>query len=57
MAYDRFTYSVVELKSGLFGVKAQAMQDEMNRLGAQGWELVNVVVVGVSQRMIFKKSQ
>ncbi len=57
MAQDRFTYQVVEIKSGLFGVKPQAVQDELNKLGAHGWELVTVMPAGVNQRLILKRAQ
>jgi hypothetical protein len=42
MSGHRFTYQVVEVKSGFFGLKTQHLQDELNRLGSQGWELVSV---------------
>lgn len=40
----RWTYMVVEAKTGLMGgFKHEALQDELNKLGKLGWELVNVV--------------
>jgi hypothetical protein len=41
MTKDRFTYHVVDLKAGMWGLKAAKVQEELNRLGAQGWELVS----------------
>ena len=40
---NRFSYQVVQVKPQFFGIKPQTIQDELNRLGAQGWELVNAV--------------
>ena len=45
MASERFTYQVVDLKATLWGLKAQRIQDELNRLGQQGWELVSTQTV------------
>lgn len=42
MTQQRWNYRGVEVKPGLFGLKSQALQDELNRLGAQGWELVSL---------------
>jgi len=40
----RWTYLVVEAKTGMMGgFKNETLQDELNKLGKQGWELVNVV--------------
>jgi hypothetical protein len=39
----RWTYQVVEIKPSFLGrQKADKIQAELNRLGAQGWELVNI---------------
>lgn len=39
----RWTYQIVEIKLSTFGsVKKDDIQSELNRLGAQGWELVAV---------------
>jgi hypothetical protein len=43
MHSQRFAYQVVEIKGGFWGLKPQRLQDELNRLGAQGWELVSVL--------------
>lgn len=42
MNQDRWTYQVVEIRSRLFGNTAEVVQAELNRVGAQGWELVSV---------------
>ncbi|MGH8027320.1 MAG: DUF4177 domain-containing protein [Pseudoxanthomonas sp.] len=40
----RWSYNVVEIKLQLFGPKmTERAQEELNRLGAQGWELVSAV--------------
>ena len=40
----RWTYKVVELKVKLFaGSLGERVQQELDKLGAQGWELVSVV--------------
>lgn len=43
MAGERFTYQVVEIKPRFLGLKTQQIQDELNRLGSAGWELVSAV--------------
>ena len=44
MSTDRSIYQVVEVAPSFlrFGGKAKQIQEELNRLGAQGWELVAV---------------
>ena len=44
----RWTYQVIEVKPGLMGgLKHEELQNELNRQGAQGWELVNIIVQAV----------
>ena len=43
MANERFSYQVVEIRPKFFGMKIPQIQDELNRLGNQGWELVSAV--------------
>ena len=40
---SRWNYKVIELKGSFFRatVSAQQMEEELNRLGLQGWELVS----------------
>lgn len=40
---ERWSYKVLELKLKLFGGSTSTrLEDELNRLGKQGWELVSV---------------
>jgi len=48
-------YKVVTLKPALFGVKNEQAESELNRLGLQGWELVNALQVGMSVTLYLKK--
>jgi hypothetical protein len=43
MSTDRWRYLVVSVKSGFFGRIGAALQAELDRQGAAGWELVSVV--------------
>lgn len=55
---NRWQYKVVELPFKLFGGKVvERTQAELDRLGAQGWELVSVVQASPADatRMYFKK--
>lgn len=56
MAERRFGYHVAEIKPGFFGIKPEQLQAELNRLGAQGWELVQVQMHGMTLRAIFKRA-
>jgi hypothetical protein len=56
MANERWAYQVIELKPGFMGLKSADMQAELNRLGAQGWELVGTIP-GHRMRFIFKRAQ
>ena len=42
---ERWKYTVVEVKAGFLtgGVNVERMQEALDRLGAQGWELVQVL--------------
>ena len=55
----RWSYLVVEVKTSLMGgFKHEALQEELDRLGRSGWELVNVVHATPtvsSPTLIFKK--
>ncbi len=56
MSNDRYVYQVVEIKPGIWGLKSQRISDELNRLGAQGWELVTALQPnGVSSLRLFLK--
>jgi len=43
MANDRWTYQVVEVRTSFLGAVRERVQDRLNQLGAQGWELVAAV--------------
>lgn len=44
MANERFSYQVIEIKPAFWGGnKTLQVQDELNRLGQQGWQLVSAV--------------
>ena len=54
----RWQYKVVEIEIKMFGGKlVDHMQQELDRMGAQGWELANTVQTNPADtlRMIFKK--
>ncbi|MGS1079913.1 DUF4177 domain-containing protein [Pseudoxanthomonas beigongshangi] len=54
----RWTYQVIEVKPGLMGgLKHEELQSELNRQGAQGWELINIIVPApmTAVQMVFKK--
>jgi hypothetical protein len=55
----RWTYQVIELKPTFLGrLTPETMQAELNRQGALGWELVQVVHSGQPlqpARLVFKR--
>lgn len=54
----RFSYRVIELKPATMGgFKPETMQEAFEKMGMQGWELVQVVASGPFAHMhaIFKK--
>lgn len=59
MANDRWSYQIVEIKPRLFVNPVEQIQAELNRLGAQGWELVSVTQPNHVNpiRLFLKKSQ
>lgn len=53
---SRWQYRVVEVKANLFGqMKHAAVQETLGQLGAQGWELVSAVQVGLATWLYLKK--
>ncbi|QIL20085.1 DUF4177 domain-containing protein [Thermomonas sp. HDW16] len=56
---NRWNYLVVELKTGLMGgFKLEALQEELDKQGRAGWELVNILHATPtvsSPTLIFKK--
>lgn len=60
-AHTRWQYLVIDLKVKVFegsAAQAQRLQDELNRHGQQGWELVSVLQVNsmMSNRATFKRA-
>ena len=53
----RWTYKVVEVKAPFLVLKSEVLQDTLNQLGLQGWELVSVVQASPADatRLYFKK--
>ena len=39
----RWQYKVIEVKPAFFGKSGERLQDELNKWGTQGWELVEVL--------------
>lgn len=60
-AHTRWQYLVVDLPVKMFessSAQAQRVQEELNRHGQQGWELVSMLQVNsmMSNRATFKRS-
>ena len=56
----RWEYKSVNLKLGMFDsedTQTAKVESQLNSLGAQGWELINYVVVGTKYRAIFKREK
>ena len=56
---QRWSYKVIELPLKLFGGKlGERVQQELDKLGPQGWELVSVVQSGPADtlRLFLKKA-
>lgn len=61
MAADRWRYNVVEVKPKSIWrsvVGASDLQAELDRQGAQGWELVSIIPLPypVGLRLVFKRA-
>lgn len=57
---NRWSYQVIQVKPGTWGgFKTESMQAELNRLGAQGWELVSIAMPHVFSpaMLVFKREQ
>lgn len=55
---QRWNYQVLEIKAQLFGASmTERAQEELNRLGQQGWELVSSVQSNAADsiRLFLKK--
>lgn len=52
---ERWSYKVVTLKPSFFGGAPKDLQDTLNAMGAQGWELVNTVQNRLQMLILFFK--
>ncbi|MEL1265262.1 DUF4177 domain-containing protein [Pseudoxanthomonas putridarboris] len=56
---NRWSYQVVEMKARMMGgIKTDALQEELNKQGKLGWELVNIIHATpsiTSPVLVFKK--
>ena len=56
----RWSYKIVDVPNQLFATKLLVrVQEELDRMGAQGWELVSVIQTSVADgvRLYMKKGQ
>lgn len=54
----RWQYHTVEIKPSLLGgIKLDDIQQELNRQGQLGWELVNVVFAPLNPAFLFFKKE
>ncbi|WNH51307.1 DUF4177 domain-containing protein [Stenotrophomonas oahuensis] len=55
----RWSYLTVEVKPSWTGIRQEDIQNELNRHGALGWELVNVALPPSWGKalLVFKKEQ
>ena len=51
----KWTYKVVDVKATFVVVKADLVQETLNQLGLQGWELVSTQLSGTMVRLYLKK--
>lgn len=53
----RWSYKLVEVKPSFLGLKSSEVEEALNQLGLQGWELVSVANIGMTIRLYMKKEQ
>jgi len=51
----RYAYKVVDVKATFLDVKAKVVEETLNQLGLQGWELVTAQQVSMSIRLYLRK--
>ena len=51
----KWTYKVVEVKAPFLTLKTEVLQETLNQLGLQGWDLVSTLAYGPSVRLFLKK--
>lgn len=51
----KWTYKVVDVKATFVIVKTETVQEALNQLGLQGWELVSTQLSGTTVRLYLKK--
>ncbi len=57
MANDRWQYQVVDMKAGTWSMslRPEQVQDQLNKLGQIGWELVQVTQISTTVRLFLKR--
>ena len=53
----KWTYKIVEVKPSFTGLKRESIEEQLNLLGSQGWELVSVHHNGLGAWLYVKKGQ
>ncbi|KAF1717415.1 hypothetical protein CSC74_00260 [Pseudoxanthomonas yeongjuensis] len=53
----RWSYKVMEVKPAFTGLKSASIEEQLNQLGLQGWELVSVLHAGLGAWLYLKKEQ
>jgi hypothetical protein len=59
MHANRWEYKVEDLKVGFMfnALKPEHMTEVLNHSGMQGWELINVVTIGGTTKLFFKRQR
>jgi hypothetical protein len=56
MNNERWSYQVVDIAPKMFGSNATEIQEKLNQMGLQGWELVSVSKTQMdATRLYFKR--
>ena len=51
----QWQYKTVVIKSEFLGLKMEKVEEALNKLGAQGWELVCTEAIGTDKVLYLKK--